>query len=170
MHPTYVRCHRCEATESFSVVYFPLLNSSGSQPGAALSPGRHLMGDIFVVPLAIPFQWVEARGAATHPSLHRTAPIAISWCHVWLSHVWLRNPWTIPHQEPLSMGFSRQKITQPKISMVPVLFHPLTLICIFVNLLNNYPNILTDLGKEIDCRKLFTSDTLEFLFSIEQEM
>ena len=51
-----------------------------------------------------------------------------------------------------------------------VLFHPLTLICIFVNLPNNYLNISTVLGKEIDDRQLFTSDTLEFLFSIEQEM
>ena len=50
-----------------------------------------------------------------------------------------------------------------------VLFHPLTLICIFVNLPNNYLNISTVLGKEIDDRQ-FTSDTLEFLFSIEQEM
>ena len=56
-----------------------------------------LLGDIWwetflLSQLATTFQWVEARDAATHATLPRTAPIAINWCHVWLSHVWLCNP------------------------------------------------------------------------------
>ena len=118
MHPMYERYHRCEATESFSVFYFSLLNSSGSQPGAILPPGRHLMGDTFVVTAGyyLPAGRGQGCGYSSYPAQDSPhGDTLMSSCSVMSNPA---TPWTVSHQAPLSMGFSRQKITQPKISTV----------------------------------------------------
>ena len=104
--------------QSFLVFYFSLLNSSGSHPGAAWPSGRHLMGDIFVVTTG--YYLPVGRGqrccysSCTAQDSPHSDKLLFS-CSVMSDSA---TPWTVPHQVPLSMGFSGQKITQPKISMV----------------------------------------------------